>query len=165
MAATPPTNTETNRARPSHAAQRLRRSLLTRSATAPIGEVSHPLDPGRTRLAPCPYGCWPPHTSRRCRAWRGGERHGRESSSEVEKRHRVAPPGATVSRAVAVRAVIRYTNHGGGPADGALKGAVSAVPDSSTSAGHPPAAQRSAMAATVAGSVTFSATPSTIRSN
>jgi len=37
-----------------------------------------------------------------------------------QKRHRVAPPGSTVPSAVALRGVRRYTNHGGGPADGAL---------------------------------------------
>ena len=37
-----------------------------------------------------------------------------------EKIQRVAPPGSTVWSAVAVRALSRYTDHGGGPADGAL---------------------------------------------
>ena len=37
-----------------------------------------------------------------------------------QNRHNVAPPGAVVATAVAFRAVRRYTNQGGGPADGAL---------------------------------------------
>ena len=77
----------------------------------------------------------------------------------------MAPPGSTVSRAVAVLGASRYTNQGGGPADGALYSAVIATPDSSTSAGQPPAAQRAAMVATVGASVTRLASPSTTRSN
>src|SRR3954447_16481790 len=80
-----------------------------------------------------------------------------------QKVQRVAPPGSIVATAVAVRAVIRYTDHGGGPADGALKSAVSAVPLSSTRHGHPSSAQRRAMPATVCGSVTLAAFPSTTR--
>ncbi|MDQ1376529.1 MAG: hypothetical protein QOE15_702 [Acidimicrobiaceae bacterium] len=49
-----------------------------------------------------------------------------------QKRQRVAPPGSTVPTAVAVRTVRQYTDHGGGPADGALYSAVSASPVSST---------------------------------
>ena len=71
-----------------------------------------------------------------------------------QNRQRVAPPGATVSSAVAVCKLRRYTNHGGGPAEGALKSAVIARPVSSTRAGHPAAAQRAAIAATTGGSVT-----------
>src|SRR3954454_17038806 len=82
-----------------------------------------------------------------------------------QKRHWVAPPGSTVKSAVAVRNARRYTCHGGGPADGALKSAVRAVPLSSTRAGQPSAAHREAIAATVAGSVTLLASPSTTRSN
>ena len=48
----------------------------------------------------------------------------------------VAPPGSTVSRPSPFGST-RYTNHGGGPADGALYSAVSAEPVSSTRAGHP----------------------------
>jgi hypothetical protein len=44
-----------------------------------------------------------------------------------------------VPTAVAVRGVRRYTCHGGGPADGALYSAVSAIPVSSTRAGQPSA--------------------------
>src|ERR1700733_10269931 len=80
-------------------------------------------------------------------------------------RHRVAPPGSTVRRAVDVSGARRYTNHGGGPADGALNSAVRATPVSSTRAGQPAAAHRSAMAETVGGSVTMRAVPSTTRSN
>ena len=54
---------------------------------------------------------------------------------------------------------------GGGPAEGALNSAVSARPESSTRAGQPSAAQRAAIAATVGGSVTLCASPSTTRSN
>jgi hypothetical protein len=43
----------------------------------------------------------------------------------------------------------RYTNHGSGPADGALYSAVSTLPVSSTRAGQPSAAQRAAIAETV----------------
>jgi len=82
----------------------------------------------------------------------------------VQNCQRVAPPGATVATAVAVRGVRRYTNQGGGRAEGALNSAVSAVPVSSTRAGHPPAAQRAAIAATVDESVTWLAVPSTTRS-
>jgi hypothetical protein len=82
----------------------------------------------------------------------------------AQKRQRVAPPGAIVETAVAVWASRRYTNHGGGPADGALYSAVSALPVSSTRAGHPSAAQRAAIAVTVSGSVTRTAVPSTTRS-
>ena len=71
-----------------------------------------------------------------------------------QNRQRVAPPGATVSSAVAVCKLRRYTNHGGGPAEGALKSAVIARPVSSTRAGHPAAAQRATIAATTGGSVT-----------
>ena len=49
---------------------------------------------------------------------------------------------------------MRYTDHGGGPADGALKSAVSAMPESSTPAGQPPSAHLAAIAATTVGSVT-----------
>ena len=38
-----------------------------------------------------------------------------QSSAKVQ---RVAPPGSTVPSAVAARGVRRYTNHGGGPAEG-----------------------------------------------
>src|SRR3954468_13407412 len=71
-----------------------------------------------------------------------------------QNRQRVAPPGSTVTSPVAERGVSRYTCHGGGPADGALYSAVSARPVSSPRAGHPSAAQRRAIAATVSGSVT-----------
>src|SRR5215204_1554307 len=76
----------------------------------------------------------------------------------------VAPPGSWTCNAVALVGVTRYRCHGGGPADGALYGAVSAVPDSSTSHGQPPAAYRSAAADTRSGSVTSSAVPSTTTS-
>ena len=66
----------------------------------------------------------------------------------AQYRQRVAPPGATVASAVAVSGVRRYTNHGGGPAEGALNSPVRALPVSSTRAGHPSAAQRAAIAAT-----------------
>src|SRR5450755_3360511 len=82
----------------------------------------------------------------------------------VQYRQRVAPPGATVASAVAVCGVRRYTNHGGGPAEGALNSAVRALPVSSTRAGHPSAAQRAAIAATVDGSVIWQAVPSRTRS-
>src|SRR6478752_8215138 len=82
-----------------------------------------------------------------------------------QNRQRVAPPGSTVCNAVALCGLSRYTNHGGGPADGALNSAVSARPVSSTWAGQPSAAQSAAMAATVGGSVTGRALPSTTRSN
>src|SRR6516164_304781 len=69
-----------------------------------------------------------------------------------------------VASAVAARGVRRYTYHGGGPAEGALYSAVRDRPVSSTRAGQPPAAQRAAMSAMVAGSVTRVASPSTVRS-
>ena len=47
------------------------------------------------------------------------------------------PARLTVAAATAVAAVIRYTVHGGGPADGALYSAVRARPVSSTRAGQP----------------------------
>src|ERR1700730_4646673 len=92
------------------------------------------------------------------------DRQQRALTSRFQYRQRVAPPGATVASAVTVRAVRRYTNHGGGPAEGALNSAVRALPVSSTRAGHPSAAQRAAMAATVDGSVIWLAAPSTTRS-
>src|SRR5258706_3336056 len=60
---------------------------------------------------------------------------------------------------------MRYTNHGGGPADGALYSAVSAAPVSSTRAFFLSAAHRTAMSATVEGSLTLLAAPSNVRSN
>ena len=50
--------------------------------------------------------------------WRTNLRNGPDQSSE--RFQRVAPPGSIVWSAVAVRALSRYTDHGGGPADGAL---------------------------------------------
>src|SRR4029077_3148504 len=79
--------------------------------------------------------------------------------------HRVAPPGSTVATAVALRGTTWYTYQGGGPADGALYSAVSAKPVSSMRAGHPAAAQRAAICATVAGSSTLRASPSNTTSN
>src|SRR5215213_6116595 len=55
--------------------------------------------------------------------------------------------------------------HGGGPSVGALNGAVMPAPESSGCAGHPPAAHRAAISATVAGSVTRCASPAIITSN
>ncbi len=49
---------------------------------------------------------------------------------------RVAPPGSMVATTVALVGTTRYTCQGGGPADGALNSAVSAVPLSSTRAGQ-----------------------------
>ena len=80
-------------------------------------------------------------------------------------RHRVAPPGSTVCRAVARSRVMRYTTQGGGPAEGALNSAVRAAPDSSTRAGQPWAFHLFAMVVTVSVSRTCSALPSTTRSN
>src|SRR5437879_5406068 len=48
--------------------------------------------------------------------------------SPGQKRQRVAPKGSTVPTAVPRLGTRRYTNHGGGPADGALYSAVSAWP-------------------------------------
>jgi hypothetical protein len=59
---------------------------------------------------------------------------------------------------------MRYTFHGGGPCDGALNGAVMPVPLSSGSAGHPSSAHAFATRATVSGSVTRAASPSTTTS-
>ncbi len=56
--------------------------------------------------------------------------------ASASKRQRVAPCGSAVATANAVWHVRRYRCHGGGPALGALYGAVNASP--STSAGHPP---------------------------
>ena len=153
-----------------------------------------PLSPSSTGHSGCPYGdlpCWHrrdlakaadrpsgrgsrrvrgrlgetgPGRDRRCA---GRHRLSSQSASlppQPQNRHRVAPPGSTVASAVAVRGVRRYTYHGGGPAEGALNSAVRALPVSSTRAGHPSAAQRAAIAATVGGSVIWRAVPSTTSS-
>src|SRR5439155_20701200 len=88
-----------------------------------------------------------------------------EPAGHLQKRQRVAPPGSTVSTAVADPGVMRNTCQGGGPADGALYSAVSAIPDSSGRACQPSSFHRFAKSATTAGSVTRCASPSTTRSN
>lgn len=87
------------------------------------------------------------------------------SSGSISAGPAVTPPGSTVATADAERAVTRQTDQGGAPTDGALNGAVGAVPDSSTSYGQPPSAQAAANRATVSRSVTTSAVPLTTRSN
>src|SRR5947209_20609697 len=86
-------------------------------------------------------------------------------SALAQKVQVVAPPPPVVPSAVARCVVTLYRCHGGGPADGALNGAVIAVPLSSTRHGQPSSAKCLAILATVAGSVTFAAVPSTTRSN
>jgi hypothetical protein len=73
---------------------------------------------------------------------------------------RVRPPGSVPNTAVAERGSMRNTNHGGGPCDGALKGAVMPEPPASRSAGQPSAAHVAARRSRVSGSVTFVAMPS-----
>jgi hypothetical protein len=67
----------------------------------------------------------------------------------AQKLQCVAPPGGTVATALAERGSSQYTRQGGGPADGALYSAVIALQVSSTRAGHPSAAHRVAIVATV----------------
>src|SRR5262249_19050915 len=75
---------------------------------------------------------------------------------------RVAPCGSAVATPVITFGVNRYRCHGGGPALGALNGAVNASP--ATSAGQPPARYRAATASSVGPSVTRAAAPSSTRS-
>src|SRR3954447_14469170 len=77
---------------------------------------------------------------------------------------RVSPPGSIPSTAVADRGSMRYTFQGGGPCDGALNGAVMPEPLSSGSAGQPWSANALATRATLPGSVTRVASPSTTTS-
>jgi hypothetical protein len=81
---------------------------------------------------------------------------------QCSKRQRVAPCDSVVATPNAVWSVKRYRCQGGGPALGALNGAVNASP--STSAGHPPARYRPATRSSVGGSVTLVAWPSSTRS-
>src|SRR5918994_1017503 len=67
---------------------------------------------------------------------------------------RVRPPGSVPNTTVAERGSTRYTCHGGGPCDGAFKGAGMPEPVSSGSAGQPLSAQDFAIRATMPGSVT-----------
>ena len=73
---------------------------------------------------------------------------------------RVRPPGSVPNATMADRGSTRKTNHGGGPCDGALKGAVMPTPLASGSAGQPPADHVAARRLRVSVSVTFAATPS-----
>src|SRR3954452_8858142 len=77
-----------------------------------------------------------------------------------EKRKRVRPPGSICDTTVAERALSRYTFHGGGPCNGALRGVGLPGPLSSGPAGQPWSAHAFAMRAIAAGSVTRSASPS-----
>ncbi len=63
-------------------------------------------------------------------------RYARPRPLQRPKRQRVAPCGSAVATPKAVWRVKRYRCQGGGPALGALNGAVNASP--ATSAGHPP---------------------------
>src|SRR5262249_22533612 len=71
---------------------------------------------------------------------------------------RVAPNGSAVATPVTTRGVKRNRCHGGGPALGALNGAVKASP--ATSAGQPPSRNRPAINSSVGPSVTVPAAPS-----
>ena len=84
-----------------------------------VGLLRTPLSPSEPSLAGSAGSCdeasvVPPGDTLR----RAGPDPGYLSLSP--KRQRVAPPGSTVATAVASRGVMRYTFHGGGPAEGAL---------------------------------------------
>ena len=100
---------------------------------------------------------------------RGGDHPGRiqldllgAAPHAPPKRQRVAPYGSAVATPKASWKVKRYRCQGGGPALGALKGAVKASP--STSAGHPASRYRPAARSSVRRSATLAASPSRTRS-
>jgi transcriptional regulator with XRE-family HTH domain len=82
--------------------------------------------------------------------------------SPQANRQRIAPPGSVVPTPNAVSGTIPYTYHGGGPALGALYGAVNASP--ATSAGQPWARYIAATFSSSTGSVIRLAVPSITRS-